>query len=108
MPRAKSTSKRRRLRKALTIAGVSLSVAGAASASAAIPAPQAASSDTFYDEEVSDVTLATAFYYFDRGSFTLVQGKLHACKEWRRRYGVQISYCLCYCEVSWLCARLCL
>jgi hypothetical protein len=64
MPRGKSVSKRRRLRKALTIAGVSLSVAGAASASAAMPAPSAAT-HVLLEEEVSDVTLAT-FYYFDK------------------------------------------
>jgi hypothetical protein len=63
MPRAKSASKRSRLRKALTIAGVSLSVAGPASVSIAMPAPPA--TRILYDEEVSDVTLAT-FNYFDK------------------------------------------
>jgi hypothetical protein len=66
MPLAKSASKRRLLRKALTVAGVSLSVAGAASASAAMPAPSAAT-HVLLDEEVSDVTLAT-FYYFGKES----------------------------------------
>jgi hypothetical protein len=64
MSRRKAGAKRRRLKQALGVAGASLLLATGASASAAMPVPQTAS-QLLHDEEVSDVTLAT-FYYFDR------------------------------------------
>jgi hypothetical protein len=66
MPRRRN-SRRRRIRKALGIAGVSLSLAGGASEANAMPG---AAPHRIYDEEVSDVTLAT-FYIFDSESIGL-------------------------------------
>lgn len=71
MLRKKPSSKRRRLKEALGIAGVSLSLAGASSASTTMPAPYAAS-HLLHDEEVSDVTLAT-FHYFDEKSHSFAE-----------------------------------
>jgi hypothetical protein len=65
MSREKPSSKRRRLKEALGIAGVSLSLTTGASATT-MPAPYAAS-HLLHDEEVYDVTLAT-FRYFDEKS----------------------------------------
>jgi hypothetical protein len=71
----KPGAKRKRLKRALGIAGASLLLA--TGASAAIPVPQKAS-QFFHDEEVSDVTLAT-FYYFDKESDLPSRGAGRAC-----------------------------
>src|SRR5580704_7693782 len=73
MAHAKQASKRKRLRKSLPafgVAGVSLAMAGGASATA--PTGNVASQDTaprpvitLGEEEISDVSLAT-FYVFDK------------------------------------------
>jgi hypothetical protein len=72
MSRGKRGAKRKRLKRALGVAGASLLVAGGASAAATMQAPYAGS-NLLYDEEVCDVSLAT-FYYFDRENITLVKG----------------------------------
>jgi hypothetical protein len=75
---AKPGAKRKRLKRALGVAGTSLLLAGASlSASAAVRAPQAAS-QLLHDEEVSDVTLAT-FYYFDKENDLPSRGAGRAC-----------------------------
>jgi hypothetical protein len=75
MSHTKHTSKRKRARKAvpmLGVAGVSLVLAGSASAGTSGPAADIASRDTaprheitLGEEEISDVSLAT-FYVFDK------------------------------------------
>ena len=75
MSHTKHTSKRKRTRKAapmLGVAGVSLALAGSASAGTSGPAADMASRDTaprheitLGEEEISDVSLAT-FYVFDK------------------------------------------
>src|SRR5215211_5802202 len=79
MARAKRASKQKRRRTALPAwgaAGMSLAMAGGASAAVAptanTPSQQAASSPAFFlgEEEISDVSLAT-FYVFDRESANL-------------------------------------
>jgi hypothetical protein len=62
MSRKKPGSKQRRLKTARGIPGVSLSLAGGASASTAMSAPYAAS-PLLYDERAADVILAT-FHFF--------------------------------------------
>jgi hypothetical protein len=86
MAHAKQASKRKRRRTALPalgVAGVSLSLAGSASAATSGPATDIPSRDTaarheiaLGDEEISDVSLAT-FYVFDKenaGASQLGQG----------------------------------
>jgi hypothetical protein len=75
MPHIKFASKRRRGKKSvpvLGVAGVSLALAGAASAATGGPATDTASQDSaarheivLGEEEISDVSLAT-FYVFDK------------------------------------------
>jgi hypothetical protein len=71
LSRKRPKSKRSRLKEALGIAGVSLSLAGGASASTTMPAPYA-TSHLLYEEEVSDVTLAT-FHYVDEKSHSFAE-----------------------------------
>jgi hypothetical protein len=71
MAQAKQVSKRKRRNKALPVlgaAGISLAMAGGASATppaANVPSPDAGPRITLGEEEVSDVSLAT-FYVFDK------------------------------------------
>jgi hypothetical protein len=84
MPRAKQASKRKRGTKAVPVlgaAGLSLSLAGGASATTSGPAadmpttPNAAPGHEFTlgEEEISDVSLAT-FYVFDKENTGTLQG----------------------------------
>src|SRR5438067_1499992 len=74
MPHAKDTSKRKRRKEAVPavgVVGVSLSLAGGASAATAVPTADTPSWDiarpqiTLNEEEIADVSLAT-FYVFDK------------------------------------------
>jgi hypothetical protein len=74
MPHAKHASKRKRMKEALPVLGVvgmSLSLAGGASAATAVPAADVPPWDTsrpqitLSEEEIADVSLAT-FYVFDK------------------------------------------
>jgi hypothetical protein len=71
MSRNKPSAKRKRLKQALGIAGVSLSVAGGASASTAMPVPSAKSAP-LSEVEIVDVSLAT-FQLLDEKSRSLTQ-----------------------------------
>src|SRR5262245_26172160 len=74
MPHTKRASKRKHLKEAVPVAGVvgvSLSLAGGASAATAVPAAEVPSWDTsppqitLSEEEIADVSLGT-FYVFDK------------------------------------------
>jgi len=103
MARAKQASKRNRRRKALPVlglAGVSFSLAGAASASTGGPATDvqaqnfSPSHEVFLgEEEISDVSLAT-FYVFDKENIAKPQmGERLA--YWRGCGGCRCAGCRC-------------
>lgn len=85
MAATKQTTNKRRRSKAgpvLGVAGLSLSLAGAASAAAGTPAPEMVTrpalvghAATLRDEEVADVSLAT-FYVFDRDNAPTAKANL--------------------------------
>src|ERR1700733_315040 len=107
MPRAKPTAKRKRLSKAVPmagVAGVSLAMAGGASA---LPAPAADQPSqitplsheiTLGDEELSDVSLGT-FYVFGNENAAPEKGTQLAYRGW--------GGCGCGCCLSWGGCRIC-
>jgi hypothetical protein len=134
MPRAKQASKRRAGTKAVPVlgaAGLSLSLAGGASATTAVPAadmpvtPNMAQGHeiTLGEEEISDVSLAT-FYVFDKESSSARQGGVQVafrgcggcrgcgcrgcgCRGCRCGFGCGCGGCGCGCCLSWGACRLC-
>ena len=130
MPHVKHASKRKRTKEALPllgVVGVSLSLAGGASAATAVPAadmPQI----TLSEEEIADVSLAT-FYVFDKENAgtprlgeRLAQrcGRCGGCRGCRGCRGCSLggcracaacagcSGCSCGCCISWgACRFLC-
>jgi hypothetical protein len=125
MAQAKQASKRKRQLKALPafgVAGVSLAVAGTASATAPtanIPSQEAAPRPiiTLGEEEISDVSLAT-FYVFDRENARTPQaGTQYAwgcrgcrgcgCRACRACRGCGCGGCGCSCCASWGACRWC-
>jgi hypothetical protein len=104
MPQSKQTSKRKRRGKALPalgiagVAGVSLSLAGGASASTGGPAPDVQANVTpphaifLGEEEISDVSLST-FYVFDKENAKPQLGEKLAW--WRGCGGCRCGGCRC-------------
>src|SRR5437588_4977086 len=86
MPQSKRTSKRKRRSEAVPVlgaVGVSLSLAGGASAAPAVPAADTPSRTaappqlTLTEEEISDVSLGT-FYVFDKENAGIRHGEKYA------------------------------
>ena len=98
MSRTKEASKRKIRRKAvpvLSVAGVSLAMAGTASATANEPATDTWSQNTsphheifLGEEEISDVSLAT-FYVFDKENAGTTRSAPNNCQGLRRLQSLQ-------------------
>ena len=91
MAKAKQVSKRKRRNTALPVlgaAGISLAMAGGASATppaANVPSEDTGPRITLGEEEIADVSLAT-FYVFDKENEneSRARPRPHTCKKWRR------------------------